>query len=153
MKVLFLGSLDAHCQTQNGFSKGGPGQEVDGEVRGNDPRTNRMLFPTMVGPRHFPVEGCSGRAATRTSIRVHLFNWHVRETMVILEEGNLVVEVLGVNSSVTFELYLDEEFMEFWWYHIMFQNPYATNSSRLSNVQWWRPPISWNHSGRFLRLL
>ena len=56
--------------------------------RGNDIRTFRMMFPEKAGPRPCPVEGCSGRAATRTSTRVNLCQRHVRYTVVILEEGN-----------------------------------------------------------------
>ena len=48
-----------------------------------------MEFPTMAGPRPCPVKGCSGRASTRTAMSVHFWHWHVRDTVVILEEGNL----------------------------------------------------------------
>ena len=48
-----------------------------------------MVFPTRAGPRHFPVEGCSDRAATWTDMKVHLWHRHVQDTVVILEEGNL----------------------------------------------------------------
>ena len=48
-----------------------------------------MVFPTKAGARHCPVEGCGGQAETRTSVRLHFWNWHVWYTMVILEEGNL----------------------------------------------------------------
>ena len=47
----------------------------------------RMAFLKKSGPRHFPVEGCSGRAATQTAMRVDFWNRHVQETVVILEEG------------------------------------------------------------------
>ena len=48
-----------------------------------------MSFPTRAGHRPCPVEGCSGRASTRMSMRVHFWYRHVKETMVILEEGKL----------------------------------------------------------------
>ena len=48
-----------------------------------------MYFPNRVGLRDFPVKGCRGREATRLSIRVHFLNRHIRETVVILEEGKL----------------------------------------------------------------
>ena len=38
----------------------------------------------------------------------------------------MVVEVIKVQSSVYFELCLDEEFIQFWWASIMFESPYAT---------------------------
>ena len=48
----------------------------------------RMDFPAKGGPRSCLVEGCPGRAMTRTAIRVHFLHRHVRNTFVILEEGN-----------------------------------------------------------------
>ena len=47
-----------------------------------------MEFPARAGPRPFPVEGCSGRASTRTAMRVHFWYQNVRDSVVILEEGN-----------------------------------------------------------------
>ena len=41
------------------------------------------------GLRYFPGEGYSSQAATRTFMRVHFWYWHVRYTVVIMEEGNL----------------------------------------------------------------
>ena len=63
------------------------GDEVDGGS--NEPRTYNMAFPTRSGPRSFPVKGCSGRASTRTAMRVHFWHRHVRYTVVTPEEGNL----------------------------------------------------------------
>ena len=48
-----------------------------------------MEFPTRAGPKPCPVEGCSGWALTRTAMRVHFWYRHVRDTVVILEQGNL----------------------------------------------------------------
>ena len=48
-----------------------------------------MTFLAKGGPPSCPVEGCPGRAATRTVMRVHFLYWHVVDTVVILEEGNL----------------------------------------------------------------
>ena len=48
-----------------------------------------MSFPTRTGPWEFPIEGCRGRTAIRTALRVHFFRRHIRDTVVILEEGNL----------------------------------------------------------------
>ena len=35
------------------------------------------------------MEGCTGRAGTRTATRVYFWRWHVRDIVIILEEGNL----------------------------------------------------------------
>ena len=47
------------------------------------------MFSTRAGPRPCPVKGYSGRALTRMATRVHIWHWHVRDTVVILEECNL----------------------------------------------------------------
>ena len=78
-----------HRQTHHGLAKGGLGSEGGRADGGNYPSTYRMMFPTREGPRPFPVKGCSGRASTRTAMRVNLCHRHVRYTVVILEEGNL----------------------------------------------------------------
>ena len=56
---------------------------------GEEPRMYQMTFPTKGGPRSFPVDGCTVRLATRTAMRVYFLHRHVRDTVVILEEGNL----------------------------------------------------------------
>ena len=84
-KELTKGSLNVHRQTQHGVEKGGPGQEGEKKGEGDKPRTFRMVFSAKSGPRPFPVEGCIGRAATRTAMRVHFWNRNVRDIMVILE--------------------------------------------------------------------
>ena len=78
-----------HRQTQHSMDKGGLGKEGDGEGGGEEPMTFRMVFLAKTGPRPFPVEGCSVRAATRTAIRMKFWHRHVQYTVVILEEGNL----------------------------------------------------------------
>ena len=40
---------------------------------------------------------------------------------------DVLVEVLEVHSSVSYEICLDEKFIEFWWSDIMFHSPHATN--------------------------
>ena len=76
-KEVAKGSLVAHRQTQHGVEKGRLGQ-------GNVPITYRMVFPANPGPMPCLVKGCSGRAATRTAMRVYLWYWHVRDTVVII---------------------------------------------------------------------
>ena len=78
-----------HCQTQHDMAKGVPGQEGDGEGRGNDTKTYRMVFPEKVGPRPCPVEGCSFRVAMQTAMQMQFFYWNIQDTVVILEKGNL----------------------------------------------------------------
>ena len=82
-------SLYAHRQTQHGAEKGGPGQEGKGEDWGENPREYRMAFLTKAVPISCPVEGCSGREATQTAMRMNFWKRNVRDTVVILEEGNL----------------------------------------------------------------
>ena len=48
-----------------------------------------MVFLTARGPRNFPIEVCLGQAATRTEMQVHFFHRYVRDTVIILEKGNL----------------------------------------------------------------
>ena len=59
------------------------------QTGGNDPRTYILAFPTRAGPRTCPVEVRSGRVSTRMAMKVHLWNWHISDTVVILEEGKL----------------------------------------------------------------
>ena len=47
-----------------------------------------MEFPKG-GTQDCPVEGCPGRAGTRTAMRMHFCRRHVWDTVIILEEGNL----------------------------------------------------------------
>ena len=82
------GSLEIHQMTQHGRVA-----EARRSWRtlatGNGPRTFWMAFPAKGGLKSCLVEGCPGRATTRTAIRVHFLHRHVLDTMVILEEGNL----------------------------------------------------------------
>ena len=81
--------LAVHLQTQHGKSTGRRRHwGTTPPVR--EPCTYRMMFSTVGRPRNCPVEGCRVQTTTRTSIRVHLFQRHVRDTVIILEEGNLL---------------------------------------------------------------
>ena len=75
-----------HRQTQHGITKWRLGSEGDEVYGGDEPITYRLAFPAKAGPRPCPVEGCSGQALTRTAMRVHFWNRHVRDTVVILGE-------------------------------------------------------------------
>ena len=54
-----------------------------------EPQTYRMAFLNKGGLWSCPVEGCPGRTATSTAMRVHFLHQHVLVTVVILEERNL----------------------------------------------------------------
>ena len=49
---------------------------------------------------------------------------------------DVVVEVLKIQISISFEFCLDEELVEFSWADIMFEGPYATNFGIVSPFQW-----------------
>ena len=57
---------------------------------GEEQKTYRMEFPKG-GAKECPVEGCPGRAGTRTAMRVHFWGRHVRDPVIILEEGNFLL--------------------------------------------------------------
>ena len=44
-----------------------------------------MSFLIREVPKHYPVEGCSGQVVTQTAMRVHFWDRHIRDTVVILE--------------------------------------------------------------------
>ena len=83
-----MGLLVVHKKTQHGKAAGGRRHWVTTNPRG-DTLTYKMDFPTAGGPSNCPVEGCQGRAATRTAIRVNFLHRHVRDTVIILEDVNL----------------------------------------------------------------
>ena len=83
-----VGSLDSHCMTQHGKARGSRWAWTDAATGGEEQKTYRMEFPKG-GTKDCPVEGCLGRAETRTAMRVHFWRRHVRDTVIILEEGNL----------------------------------------------------------------
>ena len=68
----------------------GESMDMDGcnHGGGEERKTYRMEFPKG-GAKNCPVEGCLGREGTRTAMRVHFWRRHVRDTVIILEEGNL----------------------------------------------------------------
>ena len=56
---------------------------------GEEPQMYRMAFLAKGVPQRCLVEGCPGRMAMRTAMRVHFIHRHVRDTIVVFEEGNL----------------------------------------------------------------
>ena len=82
------GSLASHRVTQHGRAAEERWSWED-SATGGEPQTYRMAFPTKGGPWSCPVEGCPCQAGTRTAMRMHFFKRHVRDIVIILEEGNL----------------------------------------------------------------
>ena len=89
-KGMMAGSLDTHQMVQHGKSKAERCSWTDETMGGGggEPTTYRIEFPEG-GTRECPVEGCPGRAGTGTAMRVHFWRRHVRDVVIILEEGNL----------------------------------------------------------------
>ena len=83
-----LGPLAGHMETQHGRSVEGR-RRWEATAPGRELRTYRIELPTAGGPWKCPVNRCPGQAATRTAMQVKCFHWHVQDTVVILEEGNL----------------------------------------------------------------
>ena len=93
-KEMAAGSLDTHRMLQHGKNKERRWTWTDADtVRGGGgggggPTTYRIESPKG-GTKECPVEGCPGRARKRTAMRVHFWRRHVRDVVIILEEGNL----------------------------------------------------------------
>jgi hypothetical protein len=85
---LTAGSLPAHLRTQHGHVENAGGITIDASI-GRAPAQYRVSFPIYCPSLACPVEGCSGRANARAALRAHFMYKHVRDTLVILEEGNL----------------------------------------------------------------
>ena len=82
------GSLEGHKMTQHGRAS----EYIriwKTSAMGEEPWTYRMAFPSKGVPRSCLMEGCPGRAVTRTEMQVHVMNRNVLDTMVILEEVNI----------------------------------------------------------------
>ena len=88
-KEVAAGSLDSHRMTQHGKAKESLWTWTDAATvrgEGDEPQTYRIEFPKG-GTTVCPVEGCPGRAGTRTAIRVNFWRRNVRDIVIILEEG------------------------------------------------------------------
>ena len=87
-KEMAAGSLASYLMTQHGKAK----EEHwiwEAAATGGDPHIYRMAFLTKGRPRSCPVEGCTGRAGTRTAMRMNFYRRHVQDIVVIFEERNL----------------------------------------------------------------
>ena len=87
-EMLEVGSLLSHMMTQH-VREAGRRQQWTTPAAGRGPQSYQMSFPEKGGPQKCPMEGCPGRVATRTAMRVHFVHRHVLNPVVILEEGNL----------------------------------------------------------------
>ena len=89
-KGMAAGSLEAHCMIHYRKAKEDKWSWTDAATGGGgEPHTYRIEFLTKGGTRECPVEGCPGRAGTRTAMRVHFWRRHVRDIVIILKEGHL----------------------------------------------------------------
>ena len=86
-EMLSVGSLLSYVMNQH-VREAGRRQQWTTPAAGRGAQSYRMSFPAKGGPQKCLVEGCLGRVATRTAIRVHFVHWHVLDTLVILEERN-----------------------------------------------------------------
>ena len=85
-----VGSLASHLMNQHGrVAEAQRSWRTPSTGDGDRPQKFRTAFLAKGGPQSCPVEGCPGRAATRTEIWVHFLHRHVLGTVVILEERNL----------------------------------------------------------------
>ena len=85
--ILAVGYLSSNMMTQHGWAAGRR-RQWSTPAAGIGLQIYRMSFSAKGGLRKYPVAGCPGRVATRTSMRVHFVHRHVLYTVVILEEGN-----------------------------------------------------------------
>ena len=69
--------------------EGGTGSGGRRRRRGQRSQEVHDVFPSKLGPRTYPVEGCSCRTEMRTTMRMHFWHRLIRDTVVIMEEGNL----------------------------------------------------------------
>ena len=80
--------LDSHRISQHGRARDRKWTWTEAATGSEEPRTYRVEFPKG-GTQLCPVDGCPGRAGTRTAMCVHFWRRHVRDTVIILEGGNL----------------------------------------------------------------
>ena len=65
---------------------------------------------------------------------------------------DVAIEFIYVQSSLAFELCIDEEFIELWWADFRFESPHATILGWLPMLQWWSLIFSWYSICRILIL-
>ena len=86
---LAAGYLAYHRQAQHGVARG--------DLKDPPPphphppyedRTCQISFLRAARDTAFPVGGCPGRSMRRSTLRLHFLHRHVRDTVVILEQGS-----------------------------------------------------------------
>ena len=90
-KEVTAGLQDSHRMSHYGKARERLWTWTDAAIGGEgggEPKTYRIEF-IKGGTKECPVEGCPGRDGTRTAMKVHLWRQHVRDIVIILEEGNL----------------------------------------------------------------
>ena len=81
---MVAGSLESNMMTQHG-QVAEAWRSWRNPATGDGPWKFLMDFPSKGGPRSCPVEGCPGRASTRTAMWVQFLHQHVLVTVVIME--------------------------------------------------------------------
>ena len=82
-KKLAVGFLAAYQQVQHGVAQGD--QKYPHPTY--DSMTYRISFLRFARDISYPVGVCMGQATSRSAIQVHLMHRHMRDMVVILEEG------------------------------------------------------------------
>ena len=82
------GSLAFHRMTHH-WQEAKEQWRWEASATGVDPQTYRLNFPTKGGRQSCPVEGCPGRSVTRMAMQMHFCKQHVRDIVIILDEGNI----------------------------------------------------------------
>ena len=86
-KEMATGSLDTYRMSQHGKTKERMRTWTDAATRGGGGGIQQHIG--QISPRgvkkECPVDGCPGRAGTRTVMRVRFWRRHVRDVMIILE--------------------------------------------------------------------
>ena len=85
---MVLGSLAVHLHTHKGEAKLG-WRHWGTTAPNEEPHIYKMAFLIAGYLRNCPIKGCWGWAATWVAMRFHLYHWHIWDTILILEEGNL----------------------------------------------------------------
>ena len=77
--------MEYHTQVQN-FKERRPKWATTPAIL--DPRLYRVSFPRYTGYIGCLVGGCKGWLTTCTNLQIHFVHRHMRDTIVIIEEGN-----------------------------------------------------------------
>jgi len=85
-KSLAASSLSTHLLTQHG--KAPRNIAARNDSAGRQPAEYRVSFPKTLRCLICPVEGCGGSARSHEGLRRHFMHRHVRDTLVILQEGS-----------------------------------------------------------------